>query len=223
MYIIVVGAGRTGQKVIDLATRRDHEVVAVERNQARAEEVSAAHDCLVINADAASRSIMLEAGIEEADALIATTADDSVNLMTSMLGERYGVDILVSSVDDPDHRDIIGSLGVNTVESPHELIGRYLFRAVERPAILDFMRLEEGAEVLELTVSGKAPVVGATLDEADREGLIDEDSIVVAVQRDEAVLIPRGGTRIQAGDHVTILSLHGAAPRVTQPFTQEED
>ena len=52
MYIVVVGAGRTGSKVIELATQDDHEVVVVERDQGLAEEASATYDCMVINASA---------------------------------------------------------------------------------------------------------------------------------------------------------------------------
>ena len=58
MYIVVVGAGRTGSKVTELATQSDHEVVVIERDQGLAEEASATYDCMVINADAASKEII---------------------------------------------------------------------------------------------------------------------------------------------------------------------
>ena len=102
MYIVVVGAGRTGSKVIELATQDEHEVVVVERDQELAEEASTTYDCMVINADAASKEIMLEAGVQEADALISTTENDSVNLMIQMLGKQYGVETLVSSINASD-------------------------------------------------------------------------------------------------------------------------
>lgn len=118
MYIIVIGAGRTGSTVIDLATQDNNEVVVIERDTTLAEEVSASYDCLVINADAASKEILLEAGIEEADALISTTETDAVNLMVTMLGRDYGVDTLVSSVNNPTHIDLFEDLGVSIVENP---------------------------------------------------------------------------------------------------------
>ncbi|MBP1988083.1 trk system potassium uptake protein TrkA [Halolamina salifodinae] len=219
MYIIIIGAGRTGSKVIELATQDDHEVVVIERDQELAEEVSATYDCMVINADAASKDTLLEAGVREADAVISTTENDSVNLMISMLGKQYGVETLVSSINDPQHMDLFGDLGVNIVESPHELNGQYLYRAVQRPAIQDFMKISGGAEIFELTVDADAPIAGLSLIEADSEGLLPEETVIVAIVRDGELLIPRGESEIRAGDTVTIFAKNGATDRVTREFT----
>ncbi|WP_115863024.1 potassium channel family protein [Halorussus litoreus] len=219
MYVIIIGAGRTGSTVIDLATQDDHEVVVIERDAELAEEVSAAADCLVINADAASNEILLEAGVEEADALISTTGSDSVNLMISMFGKQYGVETLVSSINDPDHIELFEDLGVNIVESPHQLNGQYLYRAVQHPTIQDFMPIASGAEIFETTVDDGAPIGGLTLIEADREDLLPEETIIVAIVRDGEMLIPQGETDIQAGDVVTIFARNGATSRITDAFT----
>jgi len=218
MYIIVVGAGRTGSKVIELATQDDNEVVVIEYEQELAEEVSATYDCMVINADAASKEIMLEAGVQEADALISTTENDSVNLMISMLGKQYGVETLVSSINDPEHMELFGDLGVSIVESPHELNGQYLYRAVQRPAIRDFMEVGGGGEIFELTVEGDAPIAGLTLIDADSEGLLPEETIIVAIVRDGDLHIPRGESDIQTGDTVTIFAKNGASDNITDAF-----
>ena len=220
MYIIVVGAGRTGSKVIELATQDDHEVVVVERDGELAEEASATYDCMVINADAASEEIMLEAGIQEADALISTAKNDSVNLMIQMLGKQYGVETLVSSINDPQHMELFGDLGVNIVESPHELNGQYLYRAVQRPAIRDFMQVGARGEIFELTVDEGAPIAGLSLIDADADGLLPEETVIVAIVRDDELHIPRGESDIQAGDTVTIFAKDGASDRITDSFTR---
>ena len=220
MYIIVVGAGRTGSKVIELATQDDHEVVVIEHDQELAEEVSTTYDCMVINADAASKEIMLEAGIQEADALISTTENDSVNLMIQMLGKQYGVETLVSSINEPQHMELFGSLGVNVVESPHELNGQYLYRAVQRPAIQDSMQIGAGGEIFELTVDEGAPIAGLSLIDADADGLLPEETVIVAIVRDDELHIPRGESDVQAGDTVTIFAKDGASDRITDAFTR---
>jgi len=219
MYIIVVGAGRTGRIVIDLATRDDHDVVVIERDAELAEEVSASYDCLVINADAASKEILLEAGVEEADALISTTPIDSVNLMVTMFGKQYGVETLVSSINDPEHKELFEDLGVNIVESPHQLNGQYLYRAVQHPAIEEFMPVAGDAEIFEATVDTGAPIDGLTLIDADKDDLLPEETIIVAIVRDEELIIPQGDTEIQAGDEVTTFCGSGATSRVTEIFT----
>ena len=220
MYIIVVGAGRTGSKVIELATQDEHEVVVVERDQELAEEASATYDCMVINADAASEEIMLEAGVQESDALISTTENDSVNLMIQMLGKQYDVETLVSSINEPQHMELFGNLGVNVVESPHELNGQYLYRAVQRPAIQDSMQVGAGGEIFELTVDEGAPIAGLTLVDADANGLLPEETVIVAIVRDDELHIPRGESDIQAGDTVTIFAKGGASDRITDAFTK---
>ena len=220
MYIIVVGAGRTGSKVIELATQDEHEVVVVERDQELAEAASASYDCMVINADAASEEIMLEAGVQECDALISTTENDSVNLMIQMLGKQYGVETLVSSINEPQHMELFGDLGVNVVESPHELNGQYLYRAVNRPAIEDSMQVGAGGEIFELTVEEAAPIAGRSLVDADAEGLLPEETVIVAIVRDGELHIPRGESNIRAGDTVTIFAKDGATDSITDTFTR---
>jgi trk system potassium uptake protein TrkA len=220
MYVIIIGAGRTGSTVTNLATQDDHEVVVIERDTELAEEVSATYDCMVINADAASKDILLEAGIEEADALISTTESDSVNLMVTMFGKQYGVETLVSSINDPAHMELFEDLGVSIVESPHRLNGQYLYRAVQHPAIQDFMPIAGQAEIFEATVDTGAPIDGLNLIEADNDDLLPEETIIVAIVRDDELLIPQGETEIRAGDTVTIFARNGATNRITDVFTE---
>ncbi|PSP42342.1 TrkA family potassium uptake protein [Halobacteriales archaeon QH_6_64_20] len=220
MYVIIIGAGRTGSTVIDLATQDDHEVVVIERDTELAEEVSATYDCLVINADAASKDVLLEAGIEETDALISTTENDSVNLMVTMFGKQYGVETLVSSINDPADMELFEDLGISIVESPHQLNGQYLYRAVQHPAIQEFMPIAGDAEIFEATVDEGAPVDGLSLIEADREDLLPEETIIVAILRGDDLLIPQGETNIQADDIVTIFARNGATSRITDVFTR---
>ncbi|MFU1783661.1 potassium channel family protein [Haloarcula japonica] len=218
MYVIIIGAGRTGSTVINLATQDDHEVVVIERDTELAEEVSATYDCMVINADAASKDILLEAGIEEADALISTTEDDSVNLMVTMFGKQYGVESLVSSINDPAHMELFEDLGVNIVESPHRLNGQYLYRAVQHPGIQDFLPIAGQAEIFEMAVSAGAPIDGLDLIEADNNDLLPEETIIVAIVRDGELLIPQGESEIRAGDTVTVFAKNGATSRITDVF-----
>ncbi|MFP8954867.1 potassium channel family protein [Natrialbaceae archaeon A-arb3/5] len=222
MYIIIVGAGRTGNAVIGRATAEGHDVVVIEEDPSVAETVGTEFDCEVLNADATSLDILKEAGAAEADAVIVTTADDSTNLMVTMLADKLEVESLVCSVNDPDSIDVFRELGVNIVESPHELNGRYLYRAVQRPAIKDFMQIGGGAEVFEITVSADAPIAGKTLIEADSEGLLPEDTILVAIQRDDGLHIPRGQTEVLEGDLLTVFSSDGATAEIVSPFTDED-
>ena len=225
MYIVIVGAGDTGRPLIEIATKGGNEVVVIERDSDRAEKASREFDCLVINDDATSKETLRDAGIDRADALISTTDQDATNIMVSLLAQELDVPDIVSVVNDPEHMNLYRQIGVNTMENPQRLIAEYLYRAVRRPSIVDFMRIGDEAEVFEITVQESAPIAGKTLMEANEDGLLGDEMLIVAIERDGEghPITPRGNTRIETGDLVTVYSGMGTTPDVTDIFGHTED
>jgi trk system potassium uptake protein TrkA len=225
MYIVIVGAGDIGMPLIEIATTGGNEVVVIERDEERAERASQQYDCLVINADATSKETLEEAGAERADALVSTTDQDATNVMVCLLAQEVDVPAIVSVVHNPEHMNLFRQIGVNTMQNPQHLIAEYLYRAVKRPSIIDFMRIGDRAEVFEITVEEGAPIAGKTLQEADRDGLIGADTLIVAIERDGdgEPITPRGSTHIEPGDLLTVYSGEGATPEVTDIFGHPED
>ncbi|MFC7156239.1 potassium channel family protein [Halomarina halobia] len=225
MYIIVVGGGNIGRPLIDIATASGNEVVVIERNSSKAETVAEEFDCLVINDDATVKDTLQDAGAQRADAIISTTDEDATNIMICLLAEELGVPDVVSVVHNPEHMSLFNQVGVNTIENPQRLIAEYLYRAVKRPTIVDYMRVGETAEVFEIRVADSAPVAGKRLDEAAENGLLPEDILVVAVERsgEKNPITPRGNTVIHEGDLLTVYSARGATPEVTDVFGHYED
>lgn len=226
MYIVIVGAGDIGIPLTHIATEGLNEVVVVERDVDRAERVASDYDCMVINDDATVKETLVDAGTDRADAIISTTDRDATNIMVCLLAQELEVPDVVSVVHDPQHMPIFERIGVNTVENPQRLIAESLYRAVKRPSIVDYMRVGEDAEVFEIVVGEDAPVAGMTLAEADREGLIGEDVLIVALVRERGEgepITPGGGTRIEIGDLLTVYSGTGATPEVTDVFGHYED
>ncbi|WP_123533684.1 potassium channel family protein [Halosimplex salinum] len=225
MYVIVVGAGDIGSPLIEIATRSGYEVVVIETDDARADEVAGEYDCLVLDADATVKETLVDAGAERADAIVTTTGQDATNVMVSLLAQELGIPAIVSVVHDPEHMSLFRRIGVTTMQNPQRLIAESLFRSVERPSIVDYMRVGDVAEVFEITVGEDAPIAGLTLTEADEAGLLDEDTLVVAIEREAAdgPITPRGNTRIEHGDLLTVYSGTGATPEVTDVFGHYED
>jgi len=225
MYIVIVGAGDIGSPLIDIATRSGDEVVVIERDETRADEVAGEYDCLVLHADATAKETLEDAGAERADAIISTTEQDATNVMVCLLAEEFGVPTVTSVVHSPEHMSLFRQIGVNTIENPQELIADHLYRAVARPAIVDYMRIGDEAEVFEITVTENAPVAGKTLTQIGEEGLLTDDVLIVAVEREGVgkPLTPRGNTRIQVGDVLTVYSAVGADSTLTDVFGHHED
>jgi trk system potassium uptake protein TrkA len=225
MYIIIIGAGDIGTPLIDIATKSGNEVVVIERDETRANRAADEFDCLVLNADATSKDTLEDAGATQADALISTTDQDATNVMTCLLAKEFEVPAILSVVHNPEHMGLFEQIGVNTMQNPQQLIAEYLYRAVARPAIVDFMRIGDEAEVFEITVTDEAPIAGNTLNEAAQSGLLTDEMLVVAIERDENdhPITPRGETTIQVGDLLTVYSGVGADPEITDIFGHYED
>ena len=223
MYIIIVGAGDIGTPLIEIATGGGNEVVVVERHEGRAEEAASRFDCLVLNADATVRDTLVDAGVDRADAVISTTDQDATNIMVCLLAQEFDVPQVVSVVHTPEHMDVFRQIGVHTMQNPQRLIAEYLHRSVERPSVVDFMHIGEEAEVFEVVVDEGAPIAGRAIAGAAGEGLLDDDNLVVAIERDgadgEGPITPRGETVIRAGDLLTVYSATGVTEQVLDVFT----
>jgi trk system potassium uptake protein TrkA len=221
MYIIVVGAGQIGTQLIQMATHAEHEVVVIEKHEGRANEAASRFDALVLNDDATSRGTLEDAGLAAADAIISTTDEDAVNIMVMLLAREFEVPSRVSVVHDPEHMPLFHEIGVNAIENPQRLIAEYLLQTVQRPAVTDFMHLAGDAEIFEIGVGETAPIAGKTLMEADEAGLLDEDVLVIAVERGHDTITPKGDTEVRAGDAVTVYSERGIVPTVTKSFSED--
>jgi len=225
MYIIIVGAGDIGTPLIDIATRSGNEVVVIERSTQKADEIASEYDCLVLNADATTKETLDDAGADRADAIISTTDQDATNVMVCLLAKEFDIPAITSVVHSAEHMNLFRQIGVNTIENPQQLIAGYLYRAVARPAIVDYMRIGEEAEVFEITVTEDAPIAGKTLTEAGKEGLLSDDVLIVAIEREgeDKPLTPRGDSRILSNDLLTVYSATGANPELTDIFGHYKD
>jgi len=225
MYIIIVGAGDIGTPLIDIATRSGNEVVVIEQDTGKADEIASGYDCMVLNADATVKETLDDAGAERADAIISTTDQDATNVMVCLLAKEFDVPGITSVVHTAEHMNLFRQIGVNAIENPQQLIAGYLYRAVARPAIVDYMQIGDEAEVFEITVTKNAPIAGKTLTEAGNAELLPDNVLIVAIERESQnkPLTPRGNTRIEANDLLTVYSAKGADPGLTDIFGHYED
>ncbi|APX96120.1 potassium channel family protein [Natronorubrum daqingense] len=206
MYIVIIGAGSIGSNLIDLAVRDGNDVVVVERDETRANDVASRYDCLVLNADATNHATLRDADIERADAVISTTNVDAVNIMVMLLAQEHDVPNLVSVVHDTENLPVFEKIGVTLIENPQRLIADYLYHSVRYPGVSDFIDLDDETELVELTVTPDAPMDGHLLETANEDGTLPAGCLVVALKRDGEIRAPRGDTTIRARDDVTVFT-----------------
>ena len=185
MTAVIIGAGRIGSSVLELAADADIGVTVIERDHERAHDLDTSDDCHVIHDDATERDTLQEAGVGDADAVIATTEQDATNLMALMLARDLECETLVSVVHDKANIPMFRELGATIIENPQRLIAEYLFRGTYNPGVQGFMHVGDtnsDAEVFEISVSEEAPIAGETLEEADVAGYLSPS--MVAFDRD---------------------------------------
>jgi len=219
MYMIIVGAGSIGASLIEIAVKEKNNVVVIDENADRAKEISNKYDITVLNGDATSAETVREAGSDRADALIATTSDDAVNLMVVSIAEGLDVPSIVSVVNDKEHAEFFRKLGANVMENPEEVVANHLYNAVKRPKVKDFTILSQGDQIFRLTVNEESPLVGKTLADSSKRGVIPNTVLLLAVERAGERAIPNEDTTIEAEDVLTVFSMERASDELVEKLT----
>jgi trk system potassium uptake protein len=221
MHIIIIGAGKTGKHVIESAVMDDQDVYVIEKNKETADWIASHYDCVVINADATYMEVLKEAKAEKADAIIVTTNDDATNALVILLAKQLGIKRLVSSVNNEDHLHVFEQMGIDTVESPYRLNGRYLYRAVLGPNVKEFLDLGDGFEVLEMIVHQNSIIANKLIKELNKERTLPKDSRIILLKRNNQIIIPEGETRIFVKDIVVVLSKKDRVSNLSELFGQK--
>lgn len=127
MYLIIVGAGVVSQQLVAIATEQGHRVVVIEKQKERARKMMQQFDVRVFHADISEANVLTEVEAKNADAIIATTRDDAVNLMAMILGKEYQVKHLITLAQSAEHQTIFEKLGIQVLSDPERLIAQKLF------------------------------------------------------------------------------------------------
>lgn len=215
--IVVVGAGNIGLRVARQIEDSDTlRCKIIERDRARA-EYAADHvrRTIVLNGDALSTDILTEAGVQEADAIVALTNDDRTNLLSCALAEQLGCPISIALSNDPTFERIAVPLGVNALINPRATTVSSILRHVRRGRVRAVYSIGRGeAEVVEAQVMATSPVAGKRV----RDMQIPAGAIIGALQRGREVLMPHGDTEIQVGDIMVMFAVRDSVRAVEQMF-----
>jgi len=206
MRIVIVGAGAVGSYLAERLSMEGQDIVVIESDAGRAQELQNRIDCLVIQGNGASAHVLEKADVGSAALLIAVTSSDAVNILACQEGERLGVPKRVARVEDPTLREGLDLHGVDVVIDPAEALSRELLLMVGRGGVSEVIQFADGRITLfGGRVHADAPLDGITL-RALRQRVSGWDWIVAAVVRDGETIIARGDSMIQADDHVLVVA-----------------
>ncbi len=214
MYLIVVGLGGIGKNLVKIATEEKNDVVVIDQDEKRCREIAAKYDVLMIVGDATEKSTLEQAEANRAHALIATTSDDSANLMMALTAKGMGTKKTVAVVNQEEHVEMFKEAGIYMYENPDMTVARHLYFSVKRPRIKDFLPVSGGkAEIFEVMVSDRSKVVGKKISK-----LRIKEGIIVAIERDGDIILPKGDTVIKPHDLVTIFAKAKNVEKISSMF-----
>jgi len=211
LKIIIIGAGEIGYDLASVLSKERHDVVVVDRDKACLDKVSENLDVLCYEGNATSAEDLVEAGVKDADILIAVTSIDEVNMIASLMSKRLGADMVIARIrsdelSSPNAPLKSTDLGIDVLIHPELSAAQEIVRLIKRASASDLINLAEGnMQLIGLRIGKQSPLVGKTLSEY--AGEYSEITFrVTAISRKTLTIIPSGDVRIQAMDQIFVLA-----------------
>ncbi|MEW5975469.1 MAG: NAD-binding protein [Acidobacteriota bacterium] len=212
MKVILAGGGGAARELLR-RLGESWEVAVVDSSSEALSCLSTIRPVLTVHGDASSRLVLEHAGLSEADALVAVTNNDEVNLEACRLAQAAGVLRVVAVAAQAERLPSYRELDV-PVFSPDSLVARRVELQLEHRRITSMAFAEGRAEAIEFRIANDSPVRGKPL-----RDLHAESWIVGAVLRANSLIIPHGNTVLEEGDLVTVVG-HGASfSEIVRTFT----
>ena len=216
MYIIIIGLGGIGQNLARIAVSEKHNVVVIDIDRKKCNDAVTRYDLISVNGDATSSTILDEAGISEADAVISATGSDAVNLMVMLQAKEKGVKNLRAIVNDPDHVDIFKKMDVTIHKNPNAIVAEDIYNTMLRPSASDFVSVAGGkAEIVEILIKSDMHAAGKKLADLG----LPANVVVIAIERGSDVVIPDGNTVLVAEDSVLVFIKRSLFDRIFKLFS----
>lgn len=124
MYIIIVGCGKMGCRLARELSQTSHDVCVIDRNKEKTDKLGSGFNGRVLNGIEIDIDLLEEAGIIEADVVLAMTQNDNINIVSCEIAKNiYKVPIVIGRVYDEDNTSIYDSLGIKTINPIKIAIG----------------------------------------------------------------------------------------------------
>jgi trk system potassium uptake protein len=216
MRVLIVGGGKVGTFIATELVSGGYEVTILDNDPARvaeAEATGAAKGATWRLGDACEVDDLAASKPQEADVVVAVTGDDEDNLVASLLTKQeYGVPRVIARVNNPDNEWMFNETwGVDVAVSTPHLLTALVEEAMSVGSLVRLLSLGGGeVRLSEVRLAPTSPAAGRSIVDLD----FPRSSTVVAVIRDDTVMVPRGDTLLSEGDEVLVLVNDDSEPDV---------
>jgi trk system potassium uptake protein TrkA len=212
MKIVILGAGQVGGSVAESLVSEQNDITVVDLEPQRLRTLQERLDLRTVIGSGSHPSVLTEAGIEDADLLVAVTQSDETNLVACRIAARmFNVPRRIARVRATDYlanERVLGEEGFDVDLSicPEQVLTDYIVKLVEFPEALQVLDFADGkVSLVAVRAYSGGPLVGHPLKDLRRH-MPRIDTRIVAIFRGEGSIVPDGDTVIEPGDEVFCLA-----------------
>ena len=210
--IAVLGGGQVGASVAKILTDDGNDITLVDNNASVLEDLQEENDIKTIQGNASSPSVLNQVELSDCDILIATTASDEVNLVSSNLAKKmFNVPNVIARLRNAEYREETSDFNldlfsIDSIISPSLLVTDFIKNIIEHPGAFQAFDFADGKlQVIGVTVLKDGPLAGKKLSEFKKH-MPNVNVNVIAIYRDRKSLPVNGSSIIETGDDVFFLA-----------------
>jgi trk system potassium uptake protein TrkA len=212
--IVIIGGGNVGLGVaLALESRPERvRVKMIEKDRDSAERAADALDrTIVLHGDGLDSSLLEEANITSADAILAVTDDDKTNLLVAVRAKEMGCRMAITLINDPTLVPLMGPLDIDAYINPRATTVSSILRHIRHGRVREVYSIGDAeAEIIEAQVLGTSPISGHKI----KDIAFPEGTLIGALMKQGQVVRPTGETRIEEGDVIAIFAMAADVPEV---------
>lgn len=208
MNIIIAGNGKVGATLARQLSAEGYDLTVIDSDQAVLEDTIARYDVMAVNGNCASMSILLQAGVMDADLLIAATSEDEINLLCCTTAHALNPKLhTIARIRNPEYTDQIyemrDTFGLSMSVNPEKRSAQEIERLLQYPGFLRRDIFARGrAEIVELRVDAGSKLCNVSL--MDMANIVRCRTLVCAVLRNGSALVPSGNFVLKEGDRIFV-------------------
>lgn len=207
MNIIIVGGGKVGGALAAQLSSEGHDVTVVDSDPQVISESAEQLDVMTVTGNGATMGTLREAGVEQADLLIAATSRDELNLLTCLTAKKLGCAHTIARVRNPQYSDQLVTmreeLGLSLTVNPEQAAALEAYQLLQFPSILKRESFAKGrVEIVAIPVEEGSRLAGIPLHKLYEIARVKV--LVCAVERKGTVHIPGGSFVLQSGDTIYV-------------------
>jgi len=210
MRAVFIGAGEltrlTAQQLLD----NGYEVVIIEKDKARIDELSTDMAAGFIHGDGSKPSILREATPAATDFLFSLSGNDQYNIIASLVGRSLGYKRVITGIEDAAYEHICIELGLEDIIVPDHTIARYLTDMCEGQSPLEVSAMIKGDARVFSFVAGEDDAIPIT------ELKLPSGSQVMFLYRNTELVLPEAGTELHRDDEVIIIAHSKVLPDLVE-------